>query len=251
MFMTTMPKTRRSAATIRYGMPTTMRVKRYAYDLHPNFLCRQMVSQPIGDESDSDAVGGTTTTDPNIYGYVGGNPVSLTDPTGEIVPLVAAGAIAGALFNYAIYAATTPTHTVQGALGAALGGAIGGGLGVVAAPVAGTLGLGTGIAGATAVNAFAGLAGNAIAGGLDPCQDLTAGYLASSAAFGALGGYVGSKLFPTVGMSNFAQVGFPRTWSGVTHPVLGGTAGPNAMNAIYTGGSVSVGLGAVGPVYVQ
>ena len=129
-------------------------------------------------------------------------------------------------------------------------GSIAGGIGVVAGPLAGSIGLG-GIAGAPVVNAFAALAANAVAGALDPCQNLTFGYLASSAAFGALGGYAGSKLFPTIGMSSFKQVGIPRTWRGVIPRMFGGNAGPNAINSIYTGGSVSLGIGAVGPVYAQ
>ncbi len=48
-------------------------------------------------------------------------------------------------------------------------------------------------------------------------------------------------------MSNFRQVGFPRTWRGVTP----GGMGSNARNAIYYGGSVSVSIGSVGSTYVQ
>lgn len=75
--MTILPETSRYAATIRYGMPTTTRVRRYASDTQRKFLSPQMASELIGDESDSDSAGGTTTANLNIYSYVNGNPVSL------------------------------------------------------------------------------------------------------------------------------------------------------------------------------
>ena len=101
------------------------------------------------------------------------------------------------------------------------------------------------------MNAIAGLAGGIVSGALDPCQNITPGFLASSAAFGALGGIVGGWAFPTIGMSNFNQIGFPRTWSGVIPRLLGGAAGPNALNGIYVGGTVATAAGFAGPVYVQ
>jgi hypothetical protein len=79
MSMTIIPQTSRSVATISYCVPTTMRVRRYASDAQRKFSCRHMVSEQIGDESDSDPAGGTTTTNPNIYGYVNGNPIRDTD----------------------------------------------------------------------------------------------------------------------------------------------------------------------------
>jgi hypothetical protein len=72
--------------------------------------------------------------------------------------------------------------------------------------------------------------------------------------FGAFGGFAGGRLFPTIGMKAFGQVGFPRTWSGVIPAALGGSGGTN-LNPIYTGGMVSGFVGAAGPTgvanYVQ
>jgi RHS repeat-associated protein len=148
---------------------------------------------------------------PSVYGYARSAPGMYIDPAGEFIPLIVAGAVVGAVINSGIYALSTPTYTWQGAVGAALAGGIAGGVGTIAAPLAGTIGIGGGLAGRSLVNALAGLAAGAVTGALDPCQDSTLGYLASSAAFGFLGGFAGSKLFPTIGMSRFGQVGFPRT----------------------------------------
>lgn len=79
MSMTILPEKNGSAATIRYGMPTTVRLREYAYDAQRKFSCREMASELIGDESDSDSAGGTTTANSNIYGYVNGNPVGYYD----------------------------------------------------------------------------------------------------------------------------------------------------------------------------
>lgn len=80
--MTLLPETSRSATTTGYGMPTTMRVRAYAYDAQQEFPYRHMVGEQIDDESDSVSAGGTTTANSNIYTYVNGNPVSNIDPTG-------------------------------------------------------------------------------------------------------------------------------------------------------------------------
>ena len=122
---------------------------------------------------------------------------------------------------------------------------------MIAAPLAASLGLGTGISSAATVNAAAGVAAGLANAAIDPCLEGSARFLASSAAFGALGGTIGQQAFPTKGMSVFGQRGFPRTWSGVVPRTLGGNAGPNWLNGIYAGGSVSVGVGAAGPVYVK
>lgn len=124
-----------------------------------------------------------------------------------------------------------------------------GAIGTVATPLSAAAGLGTGFAG-TAVNALAGAVGNSISAAFDPCQNLTPSYLASSAVFGAGGGYLAQKVFPTVGMQVFGQVGFPRTWSAFWPQMLGGNAGPNA-NAIVQGSFVGGFLSGVGPNYVQ
>jgi hypothetical protein len=184
--------------------------------------------------------------------HVANNPINFVDPNGKLVPfvLIGAGGTLGGLIGGGVYALITDNFTWGGLAGAVAAGAIAGGVGAVAPTIAGSLGLG-GFAGTALVNATAGLAAASVSAAFDPCQHFTLGYAASSAAFGALGGAVGAQLFPTHGMSNFAQVGFPRSLSGVIPEFFGGTAGPNAMNAIYTGGTISFGIGAVGPVFFK
>jgi len=190
------------------------------------------------------------------YVYAANDPVNQVDPDGHvaIVPIIVAGAVVGAIVGgtlYSIAASRRGDFTGGGFVGALAAGGIAGGVGVVAPALGGMAGLGSGFVGAAAVNGAAGLAAGAVSAALDPCQDMTAGYLASSAGFGAIGGYLGGDRFPTYGMSNFAQVGFPRTFSGLTPQLLGGRAGINAMNAVYRGGGVAVGVGLVGPLYVH
>ncbi|MBK9429523.1 MAG: hypothetical protein IPN65_03340 [Elusimicrobia bacterium] len=189
--------------------------------------------------------------DSNLYVYSLGDPINYSDADGMIVPLILAGAGLGAIIGGAIYYATTDNFTWGGLGGAVASGAIAGAVGTVAAPIAGAIGLGSGVGGVAVVNGLAGVASAAVSAGLDPCQDFTLGYAASSAAFGAMGGFIGGMMGPTNGMSNFKQVGFPRTWSGVIPEAFGGSAGPNAINSIYVAGGASVGIGMVGPYYVQ
>lgn len=161
--------------------------------------------------------------------------------------MIVAGALVGGSISTAIYLGdawvTGQTPTLQGAAGAAMAGAVAGGVGVVAAPIAGALGLGTGILGVGAVNSAAGVIGYSAQTLIDPCTPFSAEGAALSGAFGGVGGFIGGELAPTTGMSNFRQVGFPRTWRGVIPPFMGS----NARNSIYVGGFVSLGVGAVGP----
>jgi RHS repeat-associated protein len=190
--------------------------------------------------------------DANLYAYVFNAPTRFIDPSGRIAPLIAAGGVIGAAIGSTIYVLTAGDNfSLAGLAGAATGGAVSGSLGVIATPIAAAAGLGTGMAGTAAVNAVIGVTSALITATIDPCQKATPGYLLSSAAFGVLGGYAGQSLFPTVGMANFAQVGFPRTLSGVIPKVLGGTAGPNALNGIFLGGTTSGAISSAGPVYVQ
>jgi RHS repeat-associated protein len=186
----------------------------------------------------------------NTYAYAGSNPLSNTDPTGEFVPLVVAGAFVGAGISTAVTVAAAisqgQTITTGMIAGAVVSGAIAGGVGTVATPLAGALGLGTRLFGTAVVNAGAGAIGT-VASNVLSCQPASAN-VGLGAAFGAFGGYAGARLFPTRGMNAFGQIGFPRTWPAIVPIWLGGNAGPNAINAIYTGGSVSAFVGAAGPV---
>jgi len=193
----------------------------------------------------------------NQYEYVLNDPASLVDPEGKAIPLalIAAGATVGGIIGGSIYsvnaAVSGSSFTVGGLLGAIGSGAIAGGVGAAASAIGVVAGVGNGIGGTAAINAAAGLLGSAVSAALDPCQDWSLGYGASSAAFGFVGGAIGSRVGPTIGMSHPNQVGFPRTLPGVVPAALGGRAGSNAMNAIYRGGSVSTLVGMVGPMYVH
>jgi RHS repeat-associated protein len=151
-----------------------------------------------------------TAGDTNLYRYVFDSPTNLRDPTGEIVPLIAAGAGLGGVLGGGAYALTAGRYfTWQGLGGAVLGGAVAGGIGVVATPIVAAAGLGTGLTGTAVVAGGAGLAGGAVSAAIDPNQDFTPGYAAASAASGALGGAWGAHRFPTPGMCVFGQVGSP------------------------------------------
>ncbi len=189
--------------------------------------------------------------DSNLYSYVGQDPVNLVDPSGEIVPLVVAGALVGGAVAGGLYGAFTDDFTWCGFWGAVAGGAIAGGVGVVATPIAASLGLGTAWTGAAIVNAGAGLTAAVATAAIDPGQPLSIAFLSTSAAFGGLGGALGGAAFPTTGMSNFRQVGFPRTWRGVTPRALGGTMGQNARRSVWQGGTLGTTVGFLGPSYVQ
>lgn len=211
----------------------------YHRDYNPR-IGRYIESDPIG------LNGGL-----NTYVYADGNPVSLTDPSGEIIPLIIFGALGGGIVGDVVYIGnqyfTGQPITAGGLGGAFVGGAISGGIGVIAAPIAGVLGLGSGVFGTAVVNAVGGALGTAVANSLDPCGKVNADTILAGALGGALGGYIAGKLFPVVGMSTFGQVGFPRTWTGVIPSIFGGNAGSNAISAIYTGGTVSAFVGALPP----
>lgn len=187
------------------------------------------------------------------YAYAAGSPLNLIDPTGHCPWCLLAvggaiiGGVVGAVSYTAVSVATGQEVTVAGVAGAAAAGAIAGGVGVIAAPIAAMAGLGTGLGGVVAVNAAAGIGGYAVESLIDPNTRFTAGGMMLAGGFGALGG-VASAFFPTRGMSNFRQVGFPRTIPGLIPPFLGGRAGPNAMNALWKAVPVSTLIGTVGPV---
>jgi RHS repeat-associated protein len=183
----------------------------------------------------------------NLYRYGNNNPTLFIDSSGEFAQLILAGAAVGGIIGGGFYLLTTDDTTAGGFAGAVLGGALAGGVGVLSPAIATWLGIG-GVAGTAAVNAAVGLGAAGITASLDPCLDFTPEYALLSAVFGAAGGYVGGELFEPVGMENFLQRGFPRTTSGVIPRFLGGTAGKNAMYAIYFGGPIAVGVGIAGPM---
>ena len=198
---------------------------------HPS-TGRYFQSDPIG------LTGGT-----NTFGYSAANPLIWTDPSGEILPLLVGAALVGGLFSEDIYLwnsiITGQPVTLGGAAGAFAGGAVAGGLGVIAAPLAATIGLadllGT-AGGAFVINAVAGAAGTAIPMALDPCATFDPALIGASALLGGVTGAASGKLFRTYGMDRFRQVGFPRTWAAVVPPGFGGSAKTNAIRSIYKSG---------------
>jgi RHS repeat-associated protein len=180
----------------------------------------------------------------NAYSYALNNPVNHVDRSGKILPLIVAGALVGAgtsVLAYGLVSRLTGQPTsIQGYLGAAAAGAIAGGVGVVAAPIAGALGLGSGALGVGAVNFAAGALGYSAQSLIDPNVGFTPGGLVTSGVFGTVGGAIAAKFWATPGMTNFRQVGFPRTWGGV----LPWNIRANALRSIYIGSGVSAGVGA-------
>jgi RHS repeat-associated protein len=147
----------------------------------------------------------------NLYPYVDGNPVSLTDPNGEFIWILAGGAI-GAIVNVSVTAIANGGFrnlTPQQFAAALAGGFVAGSLGAVAGPLGGTLALELGFSsagplavGATGlISAGASGLGQEVSNLIDPCH---ATNVADAALWGGLGGSIG-KLFPTKNLNTWAQ----------------------------------------------
>ena len=185
--------------------------------------------------------GGFTQEDPigfagedvNLYKYAKNNPLLYVDPSGEIIPLIVGGAVVGGAIGAAAYTLSADNFNMGGFSAAVLGGALTGSVGVVSAPISFALGLGGGIGEIAAINGLTGAAAYGLSVLLDPCEKYNSDKLGAAFLMGVGGGYLGDKLFPTVGMRSFGQVGFPRTWGSV----FAGT-GKNA-SAVFKGSVMS------------
>lgn len=131
--------------------------------------------------------------EPNLYGYVGNNPLRFNDPTGEIANLAAAGIGAGVGGILGGATAFIRTGNLRAAAAGALGGALGGGLAglTFGASLAGGAVAGTGLTVArTALTQ--GLAQGALNAGAQAFQNDGRINLAEVALFTALGAIPGA-----------------------------------------------------------
>ncbi|MDZ4349277.1 MAG: RHS repeat-associated core domain-containing protein [Xanthomonadaceae bacterium] len=140
--------------------------------------------------------------DPNLYGYVLLDPVNLSDPDGQIIPLIVGGAVIGATINGLAQIASNIAsgQSVTSGLGGAIAsGALSGAVGAVAGPLGGTIaralgGRAVGLASralTTGISAAGGALGQALQNALSSCN---AGNPANAAVFSGIGGLAASFL---------------------------------------------------------
>jgi len=151
----------------------------------------------------------------NPYLYVDGNPVSLSDPTGELPPLIlaaAAGAAVGAVVQFGVTYATSSGPLTSQQIIAALGsGAASGALSALGGPLGGSIakfggyaaGGVLGKAGGVMYSALAGATGQAVSNLIDPCH---ASSITNAALFGGLGQLGGNLTASVLGFGGYVSL---------------------------------------------
>jgi uncharacterized protein RhaS with RHS repeats len=168
--------------------------------------------------------GGTT----NLYEYVKNNPVYLTDPTGELPPVIVMG-LAGAVIGAASTAISdvmfSETHTTSWthvAIGAITGGIMGAAAPIVGAEVAGAT------AQAVAMGIVGGVASAIQYAATTPSNEFTWGGLAASATFGGLAAAVVPYEAPALHQNPYVdapvQVVLSQNYKGLTSSLVPVTA---------------------------
>jgi RHS repeat-associated protein len=162
--------------------------------------------------------------DTNLYGYVVGDPVNLVDPEGTFAWVVAGGLV-GAVVNVTVLVVANGGFeglTGRQVLAATASGFVSGVVGAMAGPLGGTIarGLGLGFSGlgsavgAGAISAVGGVAGQAVANAIDPCNESS---LLNAGFWAGIGGGLGKGLFPTQNLNIWAEAKRfgPRTVKGL------------------------------------